>query len=129
MPNPLKNVSSAGRPMDRKSARFNVRIPIQYRIKNNIDNVFKGAIATDLSSGGLLFETSSILSKNDTIEIKLLLPGHKQPMDLKAKVVRVSEYNGNYTVAVNFMDISASDKEKINMYYYKKELGGMKSPF
>ncbi len=121
MANPLKPIK--GRPMDRKSARFSTRLPIQYYVKGVVLDIgFKDAVTTDLSSTGLSFENNKPIREGSIIEIKIFMPGYKKPIQVTGKVIRTDRYTNMFVVAVAFEKINPVDKEKINFWYYKDTL-------
>ncbi len=111
----------------RKAIRFTTRVPMRYVIKSEdmkTPDVKKGTI-TDMSSGGISFETEEKLSDGTIIVAEIML---RQRVVVKAtgKVARVTPFESGegrfYEVALSFTEISNTAREEINMWYYSQKL-------
>ena len=111
----------------RKAIRFATAVPMRYVIKSEdmkTPDVKKGTI-TDMSSGGISFETEEKLSDGTIIVAEIML---RQRVVVKAtgKVARVTPFESGegrfYEVALSFTEISNTAREEINMWYYSQKL-------
>ncbi len=65
----------------------------------------------DISAGGMRFLTRDILSESSVMKIKVMAPPEGRTFDAQARILRVRRANRHfvYSVAVNFVNISAKD--------------------
>lgn len=72
----------------------------------------------DISYEGALLRTTQQLKSQDTIDLNIYLPIFPQPIEVKAKVIRVipakiESQPPSFDVGVKFLNISPPDKEKL----------------
>ena len=72
----------------------------------------------DISAGGMRFLTKDILSESAVIKLKVMAPPAGRVFDASARILRVRRANRNfvYSVAVNFVNISAKDREDLEIF-------------
>ena len=111
----------------RKAVRFVTKVPMRYVVRSEhvkTAEVKKGTI-TDMSSGGIAFETEEQLAEGVTIAVEIIL---RQDIVVEAigKVARVTPPESGegtyYEVALSFTEISETAKEEINMWFYSQKL-------
>ncbi len=75
----------------------------------------KEAIAKNISSQGLFFETDKKLPLGSEIRMQLVMPGLGRDINVSAKIVRIEEVelDTKFGVGVIFVNISAEDKQYI----------------
>jgi len=70
----------------------------------------------EISYSGALLRSNQAFAPDETIELNLYLPLFAEPVDIKARVVRVAAVQGmasTFNVGVEFLDISSSDKDRL----------------
>ena len=76
------------------------------------------SVTKNLSAGGLVFTTHELIPVGSILELQIELPGAKDPISCLSRVVRVEEVEAeqNYDTAVCFLDLSGSDRAKLNQF-------------
>jgi len=105
--------------------RVNNKVYVKYKVyKGNTDELDKvdfepevAGITEDISAGGLCFRTQDYLSIGTVIELTLELPEGRSIKCL-ARVVRVEAKlaSKDYDVAVYFLDLSNTERVRLNRY-------------
>lgn len=111
----------------REYVRLEVNLPLRFRIISGGDQSEKQAfiegVTFDLSAGGMLFTTAHPLQSGQEIKIELDLPD-LEPIFAMGRVVRVFEprlKGETRRIAVEFVDISDAQKDRIFKYIFSKQ--------
>jgi len=110
----------------REFVRLEVSLPIRFRIvdEENPDNGIEEGTTVDISAGGALFSTQAEIKAGQKIEIDLQL-SNKGSFFCRANVVRVFERGKNeknaVRVAIEYNDISESQRDKIFRFIFEKQ--------
>ncbi len=72
----------------------------------------------DLSAGGLRFFAKDLLEESAVIKLQILVPPLERALPAQARILRVRRANKNfvYSVAVQFVDMSAHDREDLERF-------------
>ncbi|MFC1704488.1 ATPase, T2SS/T4P/T4SS family [Candidatus Omnitrophota bacterium] len=82
-------------------------------------NVF--SVSTNVSAGGLVFESRFLTPVDSILELKIDLPGEEKAVQCHAKVMRVEkDLPRCFYIAVCFLDISGADRRKIDQFVKKE---------
>ncbi len=82
-------------------------------------NVFSSS--TNISAGGLVFESRYLTPEDSILELKIDLPSDKESIQCLAKVVRVEkDLPRCFYVAVCFLDIAGADRKRIDKFTKKE---------
>jgi len=112
-----------------KERRKFFRLPVEIKVKfKPLDSLIdtkglKAAKTRDLSTGGILFNSSTKMTPDDTLQLKLDFTRGKSKYDLAAigRVVRCSKLeNGQYHIGVQFLEIYPDDLTLLKGYIEKK---------
>ncbi len=98
----------------RKNARIPVEIKASFTYIDASNNINDTCVITNLSTGGLAFETNTILLKGDVITISFPLSGKMLKEDAKITRTTGREYG------CKFITPSEQDVNYIQQYIYKK---------
>ncbi|MBI4833839.1 MAG: Flp pilus assembly complex ATPase component TadA [Planctomycetes bacterium] len=105
--------------------RIRSRIPIEYTVyKKSMDSAEEltakpvKSVATDISAGGISFDTKELLAIGSILKLNVEVPEHHTKIDCMMRVVRISESKatGRYTVAAYYLDIASDDKAILDQY-------------
>lgn len=112
-------------PKGREAVRFHTRVPMRYITKSPPGKKPQEAVATNMSSTGIRFETEEDLAEGTIAAVEILLFGNK-PVKAIGKVIRAASVQREggrcYEIAFSFTKISDAAKEQINMWYYSERL-------
>lgn len=109
--------------------RLDVQVELRYRaIHSQAELTKKGAgaalekfsLTKNLSAGGLLFLANEALPPGTIVELKIELPDSKTPIECLSRVVRVTEVEKGYDVAVCFLDLSGVDRAKLDKFVHEE---------
>lgn len=102
---------------NRKSTRIRSRLTINYQVISADNNLSEAKPATtcDISTSGILFESTNIIPLDTELKISLNLPGINHPVIIISKVVRVEEkeFGKKYHIGVLFKEIKNDDRQEI----------------
>ncbi len=110
--------------------RLNVQVNIQHRVlavseieKKKLQSEQFGS-TKNLSAGGLVFMSPEPLKVGSVLELAIELPGAKEVIRCYAKTIRVetAEENGNYDIAVCFLDLSGVDRAHLDQFVREETL-------
>jgi uncharacterized protein (TIGR02266 family) len=93
----------------RSSPRVVLGIPVQYRLGNTI----VGALALNLSHGGLAIRTTNPLDANARIKVRFRMPGSKQDVDADGRVAWSDRRVG---MGVQFEKVDAAGQTLIDHF-------------
>ncbi|QGT99186.1 hypothetical protein SYNTR_0593 [Candidatus Syntrophocurvum alkaliphilum] len=103
-----------------------VRLPVMLNIKifDQRGEDFSDGTTVDISAGGALINTKASLEESDIVKIQIELP-NRTPVLCKAKVIRLLEKprtkGETCKVALEYHDISQSDRDKIFNFIFEKQ--------
>lgn len=106
--------------------RSYVRLPVNLDVTFTIlpDEVEHKGITLDISAGGVLLQTKTKLEKGQVLNFKLNLP-KREAILCKARVLRIlhkaKKETENNKVAIEFVNINESKKDKIFNYIFEKQ--------
>lgn len=90
-------------PVQRRDARYPLSLPLTVTLnsKNSVQLIGK---TENISSRGVLFSAKSVLPFGSSIKLEVSLPGKsgrsRVAMEAKGTIVRISEQQGRFVVAV-----------------------------
>ena len=100
-----------------KTSRISTRISAVIRIDYHTTDSFFTDFADNISNGGMFIATTKPLKPGTRLSLEFLLPECDYPIHVKAKVAwsrSVPSENQKQGIGVQFDDLSASTKDKIN---------------
>jgi type II secretory ATPase GspE/PulE/Tfp pilus assembly ATPase PilB-like protein len=111
---------------DRRAySRLNRKINIRYKVFKSREELLKKgfspeqlSVAKNISGGGLLFVSDEALAVGSFLELNIELPDGEKSIECLSRVVRVEEIeeHGKYDIAVCFLDITGSERSRLNKY-------------
>ena len=110
----------------RRFTRFNVNLPLQYRLQKN-DSSISGKI-NDLSLSGCyaLVKPDTRIEVDSVLALYIKMPGEDSTLDLKARVIRVdqpSENNESLTgLALDYEELPDDKRETLYYYIFQLQL-------
>jgi len=105
--------------------RLHSKVNLRYTIIKSQDELVKRGVSPEqfsitrnISAGGLLFIAEEPLMAGSFLEMKMELPDGGPPVECLAKVVRVDEIEGGraYDIAICYLDITGSERSRLNNY-------------
>jgi type II secretory ATPase GspE/PulE/Tfp pilus assembly ATPase PilB-like protein len=123
MTSPQQSKATATKP--RTYQRIRTRIPLEYTIyKRSMDSAEEisvrpvKTVATDISAGGISFDTKELLAVGSILKLNVEAPENHKKIDCMMRVVRISESKGTgrYTVAAYYLDIASDDKAILDQF-------------
>ena len=102
----------------RKSARFTVTIPFEYKKLKGTPELKKGSITKDLSTGGTRFITDEFIPYTARLVLDITLPLPQRSVSALSKISWIKKLpNGDkYEVGNQFLEISKEDKGRLSTY-------------
>lgn len=102
----------------RKSPRFKITIPIEYKKLRESPEVMKGSIAKDLSAGGVRFITEEFLALTARLVLDIALPIPQRPVSAVSKIAWIKKLPAGerYEVGNQFLEMSKEDKNRLSGY-------------
>ena len=99
----------------RQSPRLPYAEPIQYRDVFKPHELFAGSLPRDLSAGGLRLTTQRFIAKDARLVVLLCLPDSLRQVRTICRVAweRGHAFGGGYEYGLQFIEMSADDKEAI----------------
>ncbi|HAJ57355.1 MAG TPA: hypothetical protein DCL35_06260 [Candidatus Omnitrophica bacterium] len=106
-------------------SRLESHINIRYKIFRSLDEAARRgykpenySATANLSAGGILFFAGETINVGGIVELKLELPDSQEPVSCLAKVVRVEEIEEGkkYHIAIQFLDITSSDRMRVDKF-------------
>jgi hypothetical protein len=70
----------------------------------------------NITPAGLLLETTAPLKKKDLLQLSFTLPHVQRTLNLETRVRWVNRKTGTHSAGLEFMDLSAEDREAIMEY-------------
>jgi c-di-GMP-binding flagellar brake protein YcgR len=94
-------------------------VQVKYEVDANI--IPKTSYTKDISEGGILFNTNTILPIDSIIKVKFFIKDSQEFIPATAKVIRIEEIVENklYEVGIKFIDIETQDFKKLTGYVAK----------
>jgi general secretion pathway protein E/type IV pilus assembly protein PilB len=109
----------------RAFVRLDSRVNVRYKVFKSLEELSrKGykpenfSVTENVGAGGLLIYAAEAMMVGSVAELKLELPDSEEPVSCLAKVVRVEEIEPEkrYHIAVQFLDVTSSDRARINKF-------------
>lgn len=102
----------------RKDLRVLVRIKVEGVLEAND---FYGE-TEDISRGGMLIKSETLLKKGSVIDLKFILPGQQYHIEAEGEVARIDEesYEPEYGLGIVFRDLNSIAKEMIGDFVKEK---------
>ena len=99
----------------RRNPRANSAMPVQYRGMRQGGDATIGAIARDISNGGIRLVVNEFLSIFTRLVVEISIPSTPKPVRAISKVVwiRKRPYGEQYEVGMQFVDMTEEDKRNI----------------
>jgi len=88
--------------IDRRSEkRIRSQVSIKYRMRGDTKSEAKVSTTTDISAGGINFESAELIAMGSQLDIELVIPLIEKPLATTGRVVRIEEITkGNYLIGV-----------------------------
>jgi len=104
--------------MSREDRRFS-RVPESFQVDCRRLGVFsegwRKVATTDISAGGISFETEELFDLDESVEIQLTLPNFRTPFLIRGKVMRSHPRpKGTWEVALQFVEIKPEEQLQID---------------
>ncbi len=90
--------------------RSSQRIPVKIRAQYRSDLVQLDGWVGNLSRCGLFLQTDLLDSEGSVAELRLILPGIAEPVNVNCEVVRVNLEPGESGMGVRFHDLSRAEQ-------------------
>lgn len=100
----------------RKSRRFEITIPVEYKMLKGSPEVKKGSITKDLCRGGTRFITNEFLPYTARLVLDIALPIPQQSVSAVSKVAWIKKLSSDnrYEVGNQFLEMSKDDKARLS---------------
>jgi len=101
--------------------RKDLRVLVQMEVEGVLgENAFYGE-SENISRGGLLIKSETLLKKGSVINIKFHLPGKQYHIEAEGEVVRIDEesFEPKYGLGIAFQDLNSIAKEMIRDFIKK----------
>ena len=99
----------------RQFHRVPAEFKVQCRERGTLTAPWQSVSTTDLSAGGISFQSESMLEVQGSMDIQITLPNFRVPLVLRGIVVRVrSMHSGMSDCAIQFTDVSPAQQEEID---------------
>jgi c-di-GMP-binding flagellar brake protein YcgR len=118
-----ESIEKLDMPDRRVYARFDIQLPVwfnQYKPEHESEFDIQGR-TINISAGGIFFKTDRSFQPGITIELMLELSENDEDIQCLARVVRceLDEQEKNYRIAVNFLDISRPERNRLSEFMNK----------
>lgn len=102
----------------RKSPRFILGAPVEYRALKGSPETRRGSLSSDISVGGVRFITEEFLSLTARMVLDVALPLPERPFSAVSKIawIRKLPAGDKYEVGSQFLEISKDDKNRLSSY-------------
>ncbi|MBI4335633.1 MAG: PilZ domain-containing protein [Candidatus Omnitrophica bacterium] len=102
----------------RKTPRFKMSSPVEYRMLRGAPETRKGSLLSDISAGGARFITDEFIALTARMVLNVTLPVPERPIAAVSKVawIRKLDRQDRYEVGNQFLEISKDDKERLASY-------------
>ena len=100
----------------RRFQRLNYTDPVQFRDVLKPGESYSGAVARDLSAGGVRMTTWTFLPKDGRLVVTLTLPGRTQPVRAISRIAWTQKERSSlerYECGLEFIGISPEDREAV----------------
>lgn len=111
----------------RKFPRLPLNVGVKYEISKLTVSKKKSIQTKNISSGGICIVALEEIAEGTIIDFTFALPNDDKIINAKGKIVWIKEFsvgdennNKAYDLGVEFIQISKSDREKINQYVNMK---------
>ncbi|MCM8781609.1 MAG: PilZ domain-containing protein [Candidatus Omnitrophica bacterium] len=102
----------------RKSPRFRVSLPFEYKKLRGTPEMKKGSVTKDLSLGGTRFVIDEFLPYTARLVLDITLPLPQRSVSAISKVswIRKLSSGDKYEVGNQFLEMSREDRERLSLY-------------
>lgn len=113
--------------------RLSRKVNLRYKTFNSQEELLKKnysleqlSITKNISAGGILFVCEKPIAVGSFLELTVELPDSQPPVKCLAKVLRAEEIgeNDHYDIGVCFLDISGSERMRLNKYTEEELIEG-----
>ncbi len=110
----------------RRFTRFNVNLPLKYKLQKNGSSL-SGRI-NDLSLSGCyaLVSPDAGIEAGSSLDIYITMPGEEAPLDLKATVIRIDQQRENNEpligLALDYEELTYEKRETLYYYIFQLQL-------
>ena len=95
--------------------RVPAEFQVQCRQRGALTSPWQSVLTTDLSAGGISFQSESMLEVPEPLDLRMTLPSFRAPLVLSGVVVRVrSLSSGVSEYAVEFGDVTPEQQQQID---------------
>lgn len=107
----------------RKFARFDNKLPVQYKNVKELAESFIGGLTKDISEGGIRFIGNDFLSLANRLLLNIVLPAPFNQIKVISKVawIRKIPMGDQYEIGNQFLTMSSKDKKELKGYLEKTE--------
>ncbi len=102
----------------RKTPRFNLEVPVEYKQLRGSPELRKGSLTKDLCMGGTRFITDEFLPYTARLVLDITLPLPQRSISAVAKISWIKRLpaGDRYEVGNQFLEISKEDKNRLSAY-------------
>ena len=102
----------------RKSLRFRMSVPLEYKKLRGGPEALKGSLAKDLSSGGVRFITDEFMAFTARLVLDIALPLPERSISAVSKIAWIKKLpaGDRYEVGNQFLEMSKDDKNRLSNY-------------
>jgi len=102
----------------RKSVRFTVAVPFEYKRLRETPERKKGNITKDLSAGGTRFIIDEFIPYTARLVLDITLPLPQRPVSAISKISWIKKLSSGdkYEVGNQFLEMSKEDKNRLSGY-------------
>jgi len=96
----------------RKHPRVDINIPLMYKEFRASEPVSRGALTSNLSEGGVKFNTDKFISLSCRMVVEINLPSISKPMRAISKVAWIKKLplGTSYEIGNQFLDMTKGDR-------------------
>jgi len=105
----------------RRSPRFKIEIPVEYRKLKESGASKKGSLSFDISQGGIRFVTDEFLAFTARLVLDVDLPLPERRLFVLSKVAWIKKLSAGdtYEIGNQFLEMSKDDKSRFAKYLDK----------
>ena len=108
-------------PERRRYIRVDSTVPLQYKKLKELAEGTIGAIAQDVSEGGIRFIANEFLPLASRLVVELFLPAQPRPIKAISKVawIKKASSGDQYVIGNQFLEVARDDKGQLAGYVEK----------
>lgn len=102
----------------RKTPRFRMSVPVEYKKLRGTPEALKGSLAKDLSVGGVRFITDEFMAFTARLVLDIMLPLPERPVSAVSKIAWIKKLpiGDKYEIGNQFLEMSKDDKNRLSNY-------------